>query len=320
MKQVIYLIAALLLPLCTFAQAPQAFSYQAIANNTNGTPVANGNVAVRISVLDNTATGTVLYTETHTKTTNAQGLFNLSIGQGAPTTGAFAAINWGANPKFVKVELDPAGGTNYTTVGTNQFQSVPYALYADKVNPANIATAINTAAANSNNSNVLIADYYDHKLYAHNSNTGLIATQPYSASYNGYPLIRDTCGNFIVGDYYDHKIYVYNAGNGAWSAQTYSTSYNGYPNLQQNCKLVMVADYYDHKIYACNLYTGLWTAQAYDTNYNGYPSITIEDGTISVGDYYAHKYYIYSTITGTWSSQPYSTNYNGYPNVIISKK
>jgi hypothetical protein len=132
MKQIRYLLAAFLLPLFALAQAPQAFSYQAIANNANGTPVVSSSVGVRISILDNTATGTVLYTETHTPTTNAQGLFNLNIGQGVATTGAFATINWAINPKFVKVELDAAGGTNYTTVGTSQLQSVPYALFAEK--------------------------------------------------------------------------------------------------------------------------------------------------------------------------------------------
>jgi len=135
-------IAFLFLSAIVFAQAPQAFSYQAIAANANGTPVANGTVAVRISVLDNSATGTVLYTETHSKQTNAQGLFNLNIGQGSPTAGTFSGINWGQNAKYVKVELDPAGGTNYVNVGTNQLMSVPYALYADKTNPSNISTTV----------------------------------------------------------------------------------------------------------------------------------------------------------------------------------
>ncbi|MBD3907148.1 hypothetical protein NAL32_20730 [Chryseobacterium sp. Ch-15] len=115
------------------AQVPQAFSYQTIAFNASGAPIANGNVALKISILENSATGTVLYTETHNKTTNAKGLVNLNIGQGTATTGTFGGINWGTNTKFVKVEMDPAGGSNYTNVGVNQLMSVPYSQVSKTV-------------------------------------------------------------------------------------------------------------------------------------------------------------------------------------------
>jgi hypothetical protein len=115
------------------AQVPQAFSYQTIAFNASGTPIANGNVSLRISILENSATGTVLYTETQNKTTNSKGLVNLNIGQGTATTGNFGGINWGTNTKFVKVEMDPQGGSNYTNVGVNQLMSVPYAQVSKTV-------------------------------------------------------------------------------------------------------------------------------------------------------------------------------------------
>ncbi|WP_415327728.1 hypothetical protein [Chryseobacterium sp. MMS23-Vi53] len=115
------------------AQVPQAFSYQTIAFNASGAPIANGNVSLRVSILENSATGTVLYTETHSKTTNSKGLVNLNIGQGTATTGSFGGINWGANTKFVKVEMDPQGGSNYTNVGVNQLMSVPYAQVSKTV-------------------------------------------------------------------------------------------------------------------------------------------------------------------------------------------
>jgi hypothetical protein len=129
----LYAIIGLFLATLLSAQVPQAFSYQTIAFNAAGTPIANGNVALRVSILENSATGTVLYTETHNKTTNAKGLVNLNIGQGTATTGTFGGINWGANTKFVKVEMDPAGGSNYTNVGVNQLMSVPYAQVSKTV-------------------------------------------------------------------------------------------------------------------------------------------------------------------------------------------
>ncbi|WP_294288703.1 hypothetical protein [uncultured Chryseobacterium sp.] len=129
----LYATIGLFLASLVSAQVPQAFSYQTIAFNSAGAPIANGNVSFRISILDNSATGTVLYTETQTKTTNAKGLVNLNIGQGTAATGNFGGINWGTNTKFVKVEMDPAGGSNYTNVGVNQLMSVPYAQVSKTV-------------------------------------------------------------------------------------------------------------------------------------------------------------------------------------------
>ncbi|HOZ75860.1 MAG TPA: hypothetical protein PLS51_13205 [Flavobacterium sp.] len=132
MKKTLFLLV-LLISATAFCQVPQGISYQAIAANGSGNPIVNSNVGVRLSILDNSASGSTLYIETQTKTTNAQGLFNLVIGQGTVTAGTFAGINWGTNLKFLKVEMDTAGGTNYALVGTTQLLSVPYALAADSL-------------------------------------------------------------------------------------------------------------------------------------------------------------------------------------------
>lgn len=127
------LLSALFISFLTFAQVPQGISYQAIALNGSGNPVASSNVRVKLSILDQTATGTILYSETQLKTTTAQGLFNLTIGQGTVVSGTFNTINWGTNSKFLKVEMDVTGGTNYVLVGTTQLLSVPYAMAADSL-------------------------------------------------------------------------------------------------------------------------------------------------------------------------------------------
>jgi len=132
MKKLLF-ISILFFSLLPFAQIPQGIQYQAIALNGSGNPVVNSNVMVRLSIMDASATGTVLYAETHLKMTNAQGLFNLIIGQGSMVSGTFNTINWGANSKFLKVEMDATGGTAYTLVGTTQLLSVPYALAADSL-------------------------------------------------------------------------------------------------------------------------------------------------------------------------------------------
>jgi hypothetical protein len=132
MKKIL-LLSALFISFLTFAQVPQGISYQAIALNGSGTPVVSSNVRVKLSILDVSTTGTVLYTETHLRTTNPQGLFNLIIGQGTVVSGTFNTINWASNSKFLKVEMDATGGTTYVLVGTTQLLSVPYALAADSL-------------------------------------------------------------------------------------------------------------------------------------------------------------------------------------------
>jgi len=76
--------------------------------------------------LQGSASGTVVYVETQTPTTNANGLVSIEIGGGA----GFSIIDWSAGPYFIKTETDPTGGTTYSIPGTSQLLSVPYALHA----------------------------------------------------------------------------------------------------------------------------------------------------------------------------------------------
>lgn len=114
------------------AQAPLQFNYQGAARNPNGSPIANKNIALRISILDATATGASQYSEVRSVLTNPIGLYAFSIGgSGASSsTGSISAVTWATGLKFVKVEIDPDNGTNFSLAGTAQLLSVPYALYA----------------------------------------------------------------------------------------------------------------------------------------------------------------------------------------------
>jgi hypothetical protein len=97
-----------------FAQAPNKMSYQAVIRNSNNVVVSNHAVGMRISILQGTATGTSVYTETQSPTTNTNGLIAIEIGTGTVVSGSFTAINWANGPYFVKTENDPNGGNNYT--------------------------------------------------------------------------------------------------------------------------------------------------------------------------------------------------------------
>jgi hypothetical protein len=110
------------------AQAPNKMSYQAVVRNASNALVASAPVGMKISILQGSASGTAVYEESHTATTNANGLASIEIGSGTVISGTMAAINWGAGPYFMKTETDPAGGAAYSITGTSELMSVPYAL------------------------------------------------------------------------------------------------------------------------------------------------------------------------------------------------
>ena len=112
------------------AQAPQRLSYQAEIRNASNALVVNTLVGMRFSILQGSATGTVVYSERHTPTTNANGLVSLQIGGGTVISGTFASIAWGSGTYFLKNENDPAGRNNYTIRGTQHMLSSPYALFS----------------------------------------------------------------------------------------------------------------------------------------------------------------------------------------------
>lgn len=91
---------------------------------------------MKISILQGTESGTAVYVETQTSTTNSNGLVSLVIGSGTVQNGNLADIDWANGPYFIKTETDPEGGNNYTILGTSQLLSVPFALYANEVDPS----------------------------------------------------------------------------------------------------------------------------------------------------------------------------------------
>ena len=113
----------------SFGQSPQKFTYQSIIKNSSGYLLKNQDVGLRISILRNSSNGIEVYSEEHFPTSNTNGLVTLIIGEGL-TNDNFSDIQWGDGEFFLKVEVDPEGGVNYTMNQTSQLLSVPYALYA----------------------------------------------------------------------------------------------------------------------------------------------------------------------------------------------
>ena len=130
MKRVFALAAALLLAVMLWAQSPEKMSYQSVVRDASNALVASQTVGMQLSILQGTASGTAVYVETQTPTTNLNGLVSLQIGSGALVSGDFTSINWSSGLYFVKTEIDLLGGNTYTITGTSQLMSVPFALYA----------------------------------------------------------------------------------------------------------------------------------------------------------------------------------------------
>lgn len=131
MKKIILTVGLLLAGVTLYAQAPQKMTYQSVIRNSSDALISNSSVGIQISILQGSVSGTAVYIERHTPTTNINGLATLEIGTGTVVAGSFGTIDWSSGPYFIKTETDPNGGTTYSISGTSQLLSVPYALYAE---------------------------------------------------------------------------------------------------------------------------------------------------------------------------------------------
>jgi hypothetical protein len=129
MKNYLSIVILLFLVLSLNAQSPQGFNYQATVRNASGDLIVNQNVYFKFNILQDSQTATPTYSETHYVPTDDAGQVSLVIGEGTPSIGIFSDIDWSSGSRFLGIELNTGNG--YTAMGTTQFYSVPYALYAE---------------------------------------------------------------------------------------------------------------------------------------------------------------------------------------------
>ena len=137
-------------PLSTTAQTPGlGIFFQAIARDKMDNPAKYRKIYIQTSIIESgNSTGSYL-TEIHQSTTDANGIFNISIGQGKQTGGIandLLSIPWSKGPLLLNLKiaiepLTPLSNWDYTKewidLGTTPFGTVPYALSAG--NTTNIA-------------------------------------------------------------------------------------------------------------------------------------------------------------------------------------
>jgi uncharacterized protein (TIGR02145 family) len=129
MNKILLSMFVLFFSVSAFAQSSGKMSYQAVIRDSDNEIVANRKIRIRISIIPATFDGTVVYSETHTPTTNVNGLISIIIGDGV-TSDNFSAINWSSGIHFLKTEIDLSGGINYGITGISQILSVPYSFHA----------------------------------------------------------------------------------------------------------------------------------------------------------------------------------------------
>jgi hypothetical protein len=145
------LLLTLLTALTAFAETlsaqtapPNGMLYQAIARDASGNLAVRRTIYVRTSIIKTSATGTVMYSDEHKVTSNADAMFTVVVGQGSFLTGSYRKISdipWGDDKYFFNLKISVAPSLpgsswkpTYVDMGTSQFWSVPYAMFSGAAN------------------------------------------------------------------------------------------------------------------------------------------------------------------------------------------
>ena len=132
---------------------PNGIAIQSVARDASGNAASNRNIFLKVELRQGTSTGESVLVETHSVTSNDEGIFNFYIGQGARVSGATSIIllDWKGKIYFlnIKMAIEPSLPTpgwvlerEYVDLGTSQIWSVPYAFSAYRAVVADSATAI----------------------------------------------------------------------------------------------------------------------------------------------------------------------------------
>lgn len=128
MKTNTSLLIALLITIVGYSQ--NAINYKALIKDNLGNVVANTTIGVQFSILQGVAQ-TNVYQETHSPTTDINGIIIVNIGEGT-TSDDFLAIDWASDDHFLNVQIDI--GSGFVDLGITQFMAVPYAINAQTAN------------------------------------------------------------------------------------------------------------------------------------------------------------------------------------------
>lgn len=256
MKKIYTLLSAVLVSASLWAQAPQSFSYQAVVRGANNVLVIDKVVGMKVSILQGSENGTVVYSESHTSKSNSNGLVSVAIGNGNVLSGVFTKIDWSNGIYFIKTETDPLGGTAYALSSISQLLSVPYALVSN--NGISRISEIGDSLVLTNGKSIIIP--------------GLSVANHKSNPTSGYgPNITDVEGNSYK------TVYI---GKQQWMAENLKVSkYNDgaiIPNAVENSKWLKTNkswSYYNNDTLNNVKYGKLYNKYAVSSTLNGNKNI-----------------------------------------------
>jgi hypothetical protein len=226
MKRLQLLLLLLLCSTSIYAQSPDKMSYQAILRDASDALIVNQGVGIQVSVLTaSDCNSGAVYVETHSATTNSNGLVSLEIGMGTATMGTFSGIDWSGGPYYLKTETDPTslGGVGYTITGCTQLLSVPYALHAKT---AEVVGTCNLKIGDSHEGGII---FYLDGSGCH----GLVAAASDQSTgiqwYNGSFTNTTAYGSGTGAGWGNTSMIVFNQGAGAYAAKIcYDLNEGGY--------------------------------------------------------------------------------------------
>ncbi|WP_156168883.1 hypothetical protein [Kordia jejudonensis] len=140
----------------SFSQT-RGINYKAVITDNSGLPLANQAVTIQFTILEGNMATNEVYKESHTTTTDTNGIVIVNIGKGVNISGDFQTINWGFDTHFVKTEINT--GSGLVDFGTTEFKTVPYALHAETVSATGEMSPFSEAIPNRISATNTVADF-----------------------------------------------------------------------------------------------------------------------------------------------------------------
>ena len=134
MKKILTTIFCIAATATLFAQVPQSFSFQAVMRNNDNTLMTNQMVHAKFTITPNDNSDVITYCETHTLTTDSNGILRAEIGKGTSCGGRFDQIHWERGEYLLNCRFDYSAIPEEFLSNTTQLISVPYALVSGSAN------------------------------------------------------------------------------------------------------------------------------------------------------------------------------------------
>ena len=111
-------------------QVSSRINYQFTVKDAKGNSITGKTVVVELSILLGSETGSQVYSEYFSPSTNLNGLATVEIGGGNVLTGNYNTIDWSKSVYYLRTRVRLPGEKDYSITGYSKFLSVPYSLYS----------------------------------------------------------------------------------------------------------------------------------------------------------------------------------------------